>query len=135
MVAAVRPRRPPDVWLWAAVVAGGALGTLLRLAAGELRPTGDGWPLATGAVNLVGAAFLAWVAVRTAERMAPTRLVRPLLGTGLCGGLTTFSGMQVEAVRLLRDDRPGPALAYLVVSVVGGLLVVGLVARAARGAR
>lgn len=119
--------RDPRVWL--AVLVGGALGTLLRLAAVRLGPSGYGWPWATLGVNLAGAAVLAGVAVHVSRRPVPDRYVRPLLGTGLCGGLTTFSGMQMDALRMLHDGRAGAALAYLLVSLVGGLVGVAAVAR------
>jgi CrcB protein len=47
-----------------------------------------------------------------------------LLGTGLCGGLTTFSTFGYEAVRLGEDGGTGRARAtvYVVASVASGLL-------------
>jgi CrcB protein len=86
-------------------------------------------------VNVAGAGLLGWVAVRLPERLPPSTYRRPLLGTGFCGGLTTFSTMQVEAVRLARGDRMGVAAAYVAVSLLAGLLVAALAMRVARRAR
>jgi fluoride exporter len=125
--------RDPRVWL--AVAVGGACGGALRTALEDAHPAGSGWPWVTLAVNLAGVALLALVAVRLTERVAPTTYPRPFLGTGLCGGLTTFSTLQVEVVRLARDDRWATAGAYLAATLAGGVLVVFLVARLARRAR
>jgi fluoride exporter len=109
----------PDRRELGAVFLGGALGTLLR--AGLLEGLGEGapgWPWATFAVNLLGAFLLGWLVVR----FSPAFRLRPLLTTGLCGGLTTFSTMQVELLTMLEAGRPGIAVGYAAASVVGGLL-------------
>ena len=51
---------------------------------------------------------------------------RPLLGTGLCGGLTTFSTMQVETIRMLEHQHYGLAVGYTAASIAAGLLAVYL---------
>ena len=81
----------------AAILAGGAAGTLARAGLAELLPHRPGtWPWATLTVNLAGAFILGWLITRLAERVAPSRYWRPLLGTGFCGALTTFSTFQIE---------------------------------------
>lgn len=62
---------------------------------------------------MIGAALLGYVVVALPER-------RPLLGTGFCGGLTTFSTLQLEALELGTLD----AVAYLAASALLGWLAV-----------
>jgi CrcB protein len=87
----------------------------------------------TFAVNLAGAFALGVFATRLQERVPPSAYRRPLLGTGFCGALTTFSTLQVELLRMLDADRLGLAAAYLAVSLVLGYaamtLATGLVRR------
>jgi CrcB protein len=49
-----------------------------------------------------------------------------LWGTGLCGGLTTFSTMQLELLALLDRDDVALALGYAAASVALGLAAVAL---------
>jgi CrcB protein len=117
------------------VAAGGALGTWARLGVAEALPVHPGgWPWATYLVNLAGAAMLGWAGTVLLERTPPTAYRRPFIGGGLCGGLTTFSTLQLEVVELGRDGHAPLAAAYLVTSVALGLAVVvatsGLVRRA-----
>ncbi len=46
------------------------------------------------------------------------------MGTGLCGGLTTFSTMQVETIKMLEHRHYGLAVGYTVASIAAGLLAV-----------
>ncbi len=114
----------------AAVFAGGAAGALARVGLVEVWPVGaGGWPWATFLVNVAGCAALGAVLVLT----APGSARRGLLGPGLCGGLTTFSTLQVELVTLLRDGDAGLAAAYAIVSVVAGFVAVDAGRRLAGG--
>jgi fluoride exporter len=107
-----------------AILAGGATGALMRAAVAEALPHAPGtWPWATFSVNVVGALLLAWLVTRLDELVAPTRYWRFLLGTGLCGALTTFSTFQVETIGLARDGRAGMAAGYAVTSLAAGLAV------------
>ncbi|MCD9624587.1 FluC/FEX family fluoride channel [Rhabdothermincola salaria] len=105
-----------------AVAVGGALGTWLRWAVVStwpIRP--DRFPTTTLVVNLVGAFVLALVIVALLERRRRA-LAHALLGTGLLGALTTFSTMSVEVVTLVRLQHFWVGAAYLVVSLVLGVL-------------
>lgn len=101
-----------------AIFVGGALGTLLR--AGLLEAVGEGapgWPWATLVVNVVGAFLLGYLVTA----LPPVTRHRPLWTTGFCGGLTTFSTLQVELVKMLEAGHLGIALAYAGASVIAGL--------------
>ena len=104
-----------------AVFAGGALGTVARAALSTAFPTsGTQWPWPTFAVNIVGAFLLGYFTTRLQERLPLSSYRRPMLGTGVCGGLTTFSTMQVEIVRMLDGRHVGLALGYTAASLVAG---------------
>lgn len=108
-----------------AVMVGGAAGALARAGVSEALPRSPGaWPWATFSVNLGGAVLLAWVITRLSEVTVPTRYQRPLIGTGFCGALTTFSTFQVETIELSREGEPALAVAYAGVSLAAGMLLV-----------
>ena len=116
----------PGVRDAAAVIAGGAAGTLARAGLTEALPVHPGtWPWATFLANVIGTLILGWVVVAKAEW-------RPLVGTGFCGALTTFSTFQVQLVELADDGHVPIAAAYLAVSVVCGLAAAAAGARLAR---
>lgn len=107
----------------AAVFIGGCLGGAARYATVRAWPTGSsGFPWSTLTVNLAGAAVLGAVVVLAAGLWS-SRYARPLLGTGFCGALTTFSSVVVDTDRLLARGDAGTALGYAGASFVGGLLV------------
>lgn len=102
-----------------AIFLGGALGTLLRV--GLLEVVGEGapgWPWATFAVNVVGAFLLGYLVTA----LPPVTRHRPLWTAGFCGGLTTFSTVQVELLKMLEAGRAGMAVAYGGASLVAGVI-------------
>ena len=123
-------------WLLLSIFAGGAAGALARAGLDQaLSSGGAGWPWSTFLVNVSGTALLGYFATRLQERLPPSTFPRPLLGTGLCGALTTFSTFQVELIRLGRNGHPGLAAGYLAASVCAGLFVVVLSTKLVRRAR
>lgn len=120
----------------AAVFAGGALGALVRAAIGEALPLHPGaWPWATFTVNVAGAFLLGYFVTRLQERLPLSAYRRPLLGTGLCGALTTFSTMQLEILHMLDADRVGLAFGYAAASIAAGFLAVAAATALVRRAR
>lgn len=119
-----------------AVFAGGMIGALARSGLAQAFPfDGRSWPWATFAANVAGTALLAYLATRLQERLPPSTYRRPLLGTGLCGALTTFSTFQIELISLARDDHVLLALGYLAASIAVGFLALYLVTAFTRRVR
>jgi fluoride exporter len=112
-----------------AIFLGGALGALLRAGLAEAFPVGAAeWPWATFLVNVAGAALLGyWFTA-----LPHTSYRRPLLTTGFCGALTTFSTVQLELVEMIDAGRVGLACLYLGASIAAGLVGVQAATAAAR---
>ena len=117
----------------AAVFVGGAVGTLARAALGTLAVADPGrWPWPTFTVNIVGAFLLGAFASGLLDRPGLHGHHRLGLSTGLCGGLTTFSTMQVETLIMIGDHRYRLAAEYTAASIAAGLLAVYLATVLAR---
>jgi CrcB protein len=124
----------PDPRELAAIFAGGCVGALARAGLVEAFPVQRGhWPWVTLLVNLAGTLALGFFVTRLQERLPPSAYRRPLLGTGFCGALTTFSTMQVELLHMLDARDYGIAVAYAAISLAFGYfamtLATGLVRR------
>lgn len=120
----------------AAIFVGGCLGAVARGELTEVLPFHPGqWPWATFTVNVLGAFLVGYFTTRLQERLPLSAYRRPLLGTGFCGGLTTFSTMQLELLRMLDGNRIALAAVYAVVSVAAGFLAVALATNLVRRAR
>ncbi|MBV9469113.1 MAG: fluoride efflux transporter CrcB [Abitibacteriaceae bacterium] len=121
--------------LW--IMLAGALGTGARygfglavqrwLSSGGARTVvgttvGADFPLGTLLINVTGALILAFVATLAMRHVVSSDL-RLVLGTGFCGGYTTFSTFAFEADQLLSNGDWRRAVLY-----IGGNLLLGLVA-------
>ncbi|MBS45210.1 MAG: fluoride efflux transporter CrcB [Nocardioides sp.] len=97
------------------VAVGAAVGAPVRYVVGSLLD-GRGWPLGTFAVNVVGSLLLG-----VFSALALGGHPAALLGTGLCGGLTTYSSFAVQTVRL------GQGAAGYAVATIGASLAAAYV--------
>lgn len=96
--------------LW--VVAVGGLGAVGRFVADGLLRTvlGRVFPWATLIINVSGS-FLLGVVTGLAAHHAVSSQALLIIGTGFCGGFTTFSTASFETARLLESRRFGAAAA------------------------
>jgi CrcB protein len=119
-----------------AIAAGGVAGALARALPEHFWPaSGHGWPWTTFVVNTVGTLLLGYFATRLQERLPPSTYRRPFLGTGLCGALTTFSTLQVEALALCKHGHVPLGVAYVAGTLAAGLLGIHLATGATRRVR
>ncbi len=84
------------------------------------------FPLGTFVINVTGSFVLGVVGVAFKERWPEHGEWFLFLGTGLCGGYTTFSTFEWETLRLLRDGSWMMAAVNVVGSVIVGLIGVVL---------
>ncbi|MEV7216038.1 fluoride efflux transporter CrcB [Kitasatospora cineracea] len=105
---------------WLLVVVGAAVGAPLRYLTDRAvhSRVGFGFPWGTLTVNVCGCALLGLL---TAVAPADVRL---LLGTGLCGALTTYSTFSFETLKLAQNSSRGAALANVGLSLGAGLAAV-----------
>ncbi|MEU4963955.1 fluoride efflux transporter CrcB [Streptomyces smyrnaeus] len=117
----------------AVVALGGVLGACARYGAALLWPAPHGaFPWTTLGVNVAGCAVIGVLMVLITDVWAAKRLVRPFFGTGVLGGFTTFSTYAVDIQRLLEAHRPGLALGYLGLTLLGAMSAVWLTAAGTR---
>ncbi|KOG26211.1 MULTISPECIES: fluoride efflux transporter CrcB [Streptomyces] len=120
-----------------AVAVGGVLGASARYGAALLWPTpAHAFPWTTFTVNAAGCAALGALMVLTTETAtAPHPLLRPFLGTGFCGGFTTFSTYALDTQRLLAAGDPTRGLLYLAATAITALAAVWAGVTASRTVR
>jgi CrcB protein len=110
-----------------AVLAGGMLGAPARyLADRAVQARHDSvFPWGTLTVNLAGSAVLGFL-LGAQRHLGLPPVAFALLGTGLCGGLTTFSTFGYESLRLLEDGAVTQACLNMAGSLALGVLLAWL---------
>lgn len=115
--------------LYAIVMAGGVIGSLLRWVVALVLPVAEGGlPWATFFANATGCFAIGFYATLTGPdgRLFVGPRMRQFFTTGICGGYTTFSGFSLETVRFVLSGDERSAALYLAISVVSWLVAVWL---------
>ena len=109
------------------IFVGGAFGAMCReFVMLSIPRLADGFPMDIFVANIV-AAFLLGVATSLFKSNRINQYVHVMIGTGIMGGLSTFSSFVFGAVEMMKD--PGGVLlsiCYLVASLVVGFAAVEL---------
>jgi len=108
------------------VFVGGAMGAVVREFLMLMVPQGSrGFPLDILVANLA-AAFLLGLVAGLNRRRAASDKVYALIGTGMTGGLSTFSSFAYGSAELMTRSATGAivAAAYVVISLMLGYIAV-----------
>ncbi|WP_033318530.1 fluoride efflux transporter CrcB [Streptomyces yerevanensis] len=107
---------------WLLVIAGGMVGAPLRYLTDRSVQSRHVtvFPWGTFTVNVVGCLILGTLTGAASAGAASSHL-QLLLGTGLCGALTTYSTFSYETLRLAEDGARFYAAVNVIASVVAGL--------------
>ena len=112
---------------WAAVAAGGLVGTELRYGLGVLFPEQAGSvPWTTLAINVTGSFVLGLLTTVWMARPHTAFWLRAGIGPGLLGSFTTFSALVASVDQLVRGGFHAEWISYLVLSVLLGLAAAAL---------
>ncbi|HFZ4215795.1 TPA: fluoride efflux transporter CrcB [Streptococcus pneumoniae] len=95
------------------------LGGLVRYLVSTWLPASPDFPWGTLFVNYLGIFCLIFLV----KGYLVYKGLILALGTGFCGGLTTFSSLMLDAVKLLDTGRYLSLILYLLLSIGGGLLL------------
>jgi len=109
------------------VFLGGAVGAPTRYLTDRWVQARHGlrFPFGTFAINAVGSLILGVVLGGVAHHGWSAH-TQALLGTGFCGGLTTFSTFSVETVELLQGRLAVRAASYVALSCAVGIALAAL---------
>ncbi|WP_111765644.1 fluoride efflux transporter CrcB [Nakamurella deserti] len=132
------PPTPSTGSVLAVVAVGGVIGALARHQVGRSWPAPPtNFPWSTLAVNVSGCLLIGVLLGVLADRPRAHPLLRPLLGTGVLGGYTTFSTYTVDLHRLLTTGHVGTAAMYLLGTLAAALTatVTGMCLGRRRGRR
>lgn len=125
-------RMSGELYSLAAVAVGGAAGAVTRYVFGRLAThflsdTIAQFPWHTFSINILGSFILGIVAIWYQSHSHSYWWL--LLGTGFCGGFTTFSTFSLETLALIERERWGSVAFYTFGSVGVGLLAAWIASR------
>jgi len=101
----------------------GMLGGIVRFQISRWLPSSPDFPWGTLIVNYLGIFLLVYLVKGFLVFKGTSKGLILALGTGFCGGLTTFSSLMLDAVKLLDTGRYLSLVIYLVLSIGGGLFL------------
>lgn len=114
--------------LWVGI--GGGVGSLLRWGVGILiaKKYHHPFPLATFLINISGAFIIAYLSVYFLVDWQNRygNVLNAAVITGLLGGYTTFSSMQLDAANLINQKQAILAISYLMLSILSGLFAAAM---------
>lgn len=102
---------------------GGIIGSLARWGT-SLLIVDPSFPWATLTVNFVGAVLLTVIVVYAKHHENPGWWWRPALGTGFCGGFTTYSAFALQLDQDLNAHNYHALLTYTIASLIGTFILV-----------
>lgn len=105
---------------------GGAAGSMARYLVSHYfqKTNTSAFPYGTLAVNLIGCLLIGIVWGLSLRYRWFTEEWRIFFAVGVCGGFTTFSAFSADNLRLLEEGHQLTALAYILLSVILGLVLV-----------
>jgi len=120
----------------ALVALGGGTGSLLRWGVGKIfiAKQAGSIPWSTIIVNLTGAFLIGYLSVLFSVEWHDRygSFLKSAILTGLLGGYTTFSTMELDTVKMFRAGNGGKAAAYVIIQLALGIAAAGLGAALAR---
>lgn len=106
-----------------AIFSGAMLGGSLRYQCSSFFTFTGHFPLATLLVNYLGTFLLVYLVKGYLSRKQVSKRLLLALSTGFCGGLTTFSGVLLDSLKLLDLGCYPELIVYLALSIGGSLCI------------
>jgi CrcB protein len=110
------------------VMLGGAVGAGARHLVGRatLAWWGPDYPWGTLTVNLIGGLLMGLLAGGLLRFGQSGEQMRLFLGVGILGGFTTFSAFSLDAMNMLQRGDWLATLGYILASVIGSVVALGI---------
>ena len=115
------------------VALGGAVGSVARYLIGLIKLNDSAvFPIKTLAINIIGSFLIGLIVALSVKSSDLDPQLVLFLKVGVCGGFTTFSTFALESVELFGSGRPGAAVLYVLLSVLGSAAAILLAQAAVR---